>query len=301
MLAVSCVLIDFPPGEKSKNPSVLGMLQTALLEGGVRRDSLVVALGGGVVGDVAGFAAATVLRGIRLVQVPTSLLAQVDSSVGGKVGIDHPAGKNLLGAFHQPSAVYIDPTVLQTLPEAEFRNGLGEVVKIAAALDPEFFRWLEQHAMEILSGKAVVLRGLIARAVRLKALVVEKDERDSGVRQSLNLGHTIGHALEAATGFTLRHGFAVAIGVAAEATIAHRMGYLRGADLRRILHLLRRLHLPTGTPRVRSRKRFFDALAADKKGVATGIRFTLPAGIGCCALGTEVPRAIIEEVTGIRE
>jgi 3-dehydroquinate synthase len=295
------ILIDFPPGEKSKNAGVLDILQTALLEGGVRRDSVVVALGGGVVGDVAGFAAATVLRGIPLVQVPTSLLAQVDSSVGGKVGINHPAGKNLLGAFHQPSAVYIDTAVLHTLPETEFRNGLGEVAKIAAALDPEFFRWLERHATEILPDKAVVLRDVIARAVSLKALVVEKDERDGGVRQSLNLGHTIGHALEAATGFTLRHGFAVAIGIAAEAAIAHRMGYMSGADLQRMLRLLRQLRLPTRVPRLRSRKRFFDALAADKKGVASGIRFTLPAGVGFCALGVEVPRTIIEEVTGIRE
>jgi 3-dehydroquinate synthase len=300
-LGIPSTMIDFPAGERSKNAGVLGMVQTAMLDGGVRRDSVVVALGGGVVGDVAGFAAATVLRGVRLIQVPTSLLAQVDSSVGGKVGIDHPSGKNLLGAFHHPSAVYIDPAVLRTLPETEFRNGLAEVVKIATALDPSFFRWLERHARELRPGKSGPLCEAIARAVGLKALVVGKDERDGGLRQSLNLGHTVGHALEAASGFTLRHGFAVAIGVVAEAAIARRMGYMSGKDFGRTVRLLRRLRLPVQVPRLRSRARFYEALALDKKGVASGVRFALPAGIGYCALGVEVPRRIVEEVTGIRE
>ena len=291
------LMIDFPEGEKSKNAGVLGLVQTALLEGGVRRDSLVIALGGGVVGDLAGFAAATVLRGVGLVQVPTTLLAQVDSSVGGKVGVDHPAGKNLLGAFYQPSAVYIDPSVLDTLPDREFRNGLAEVVKIALALDPRFFRWIERHGKGLRRGSPLV-RHAIEQSVRLKALVVEKDERDGSVRQSLNLGHTIAHALEAASGYALRHGFAVAIGIAAEAALARRMGYLSGRDLGRILALLRVLRLPWRFPRLRSRATFFGALGVDKKSMASGLRFTLPAGIGCCALGAEVPHALIEELAG---
>lgn len=290
------VMIDFPPGEKSKNPAVLGFLHTAMLDAGVRRDSVVVALGGGVVGDVAGFAAATILRGIRLVQVPTSLLAQVDSSVGGKVGVDHRAGKNLVGAFYQPSAVFIDPTVLRTLPASEFRNGLAEAVKIAAAIDPGFFRWLERHARDLRPDNPSAVGVLIGRSVELKALIVGRDERDRGARQSLNLGHTIGHALEAASGFTLRHGFAVSIGMATEAMIALRMGAMRRREVERLLRLLRALRLPTRLPRLRNRRRFFDALAADKKGSVAGPTFTLPAGIGTCAIGVQVPAAAIEAV-----
>lgn len=296
----SCVMIDFPAGEKSKNLSVLWMLHAAMLEAGVRRDSVVVALGGGVVGDLAGFAAATILRGVRLVQVPTSLLAQVDSSVGGKVGVDHPAGKNLIGAFYQPSAVFIDPNVLQTLPKLEFRNGLVEAVKIAAALDPTFFLWLERHARTLVPGNPGAMTGLIARSVELKADVVRRDERDTGLRQALNLGHTIGHALEAASGFTLRHGFAVSIGMAAEAKIARRLGYMGGRDVGRMLRLLQILRLPTRIPPLRNRARFYRALAADKKGDLTGTKFTLPAGIGVCALGVDVGRDVIEAVMGER-
>ncbi len=292
----SCVMIDFPAGEKSKSQAVLGMLHTAMLEAGVRRDSVVVALGGGVVGDLAGFAAATILRGVALVQVPTSLLAQVDSSVGGKVGVDHPAGKNLIGAFYQPSAVFIDPTVLQTLPKPEFRNGLAEAIKIAAALDPTFFLWLERHAPTLVPGNPGAMAGVIMRSVALKAEVVRKDERDAGVRQALNLGHTIGHALEAASGFTLKHGFAVSIGMAAEAKIARRLGYMGGRDVDRLLRLLQKLHLPTRIPFLRNRARFYGALAADKKGDVSGTKFTLPAGIGVCALGVNVGRDAIEAV-----
>ncbi len=295
------VMIDFPAGEKSKSPAVLSLIQTAMLEAGARRDSVVVALGGGVVGDVAGFAAATLLRGVPLVQVPTSLLAQIDSCVGGKVGVDHSLGKNLLGAFHQPSAVFIDPLVLRTLPDPEFRNGLAEAVKIAAALDPDFFLWIERHAHELARDRVAAVRTLIARSVALKADVVRKDEKDTGVRQSLNLGHTIGHALEAASGFTLRHGFAVAIGMATEAKIAHAMGYMRRRDVDRLLGLLRALHLPTRVPPMRIGTRFFNALAADKKAVASGTQFTLPAGIGCCALGVEVPGAFIAAAMGVRQ
>jgi 3-dehydroquinate synthase len=296
-VGLPAIMIDFPAGEGSKNAGVLSLVQTALLEGGLRRDSVVLALGGGVVGDLAGFAAATALRGVTLIQVPTTLLAQVDSSVGGKVGVDHPAGKNLLGAFYQPSAVYIDPSVLDTLPDREFRNGLAEVVKIALALDPRFFRWIEQHRKELRGGSPLV-RHAIEQSVRLKALVVEKDERDASVRQSLNLGHTIGHALEAASGYALRHGFAVSIGLAAEATLARRMGYLSGRDLGRIVALLRVLRLPWRFPRLRNRATFFGALGVDKKSTASGLRFTLPAGIGCCALGVDVPHALIEELAG---
>ncbi len=257
--SVDAWMIDFPAGEQSKNADLVNMLHTQLLEHGVRRDSLIVALGGGVVGDVAGYVAATVLRGIRYIQVPTTLLAQVDSSVGGKVGIDHPLGKNLIGAFHQPSAVYVDPLVLNTLPEREFRSGLAEVVKIAAALDASFFSFLEKKGPRD-SSRSVqrYCVRLIARSVRLKAAVVMKDERDTGLRATLNLGHTIGHAVEAASGYRLRHGEAVAIGLAAESRIARDMGLLSTNEFARLLRLLHRLGLPLSLPRIKDRKRFLE-------------------------------------------
>jgi 3-dehydroquinate synthase len=233
---------------------------------------------------------------VALVQVPTSLLAQVDSSVGGKVGVDHPAGKNLIGSFHQPRAVFIDPTVLRTLPRPEFRNGLVEAVKIAAALDPDFFLWLERHARTLLPGNSGAMAALITRSVELKSQVVRTDERDLGVRQALNLGHTIGHALEVDSVFSLRHGFAVSIGMAAEARIARRLGLMGERDADRMLRLLQMLRLPTRIPRLRSRSRFYGALAADKKGDVSGTKFTLPAGIGVCALGVDVRRDTIEAV-----
>jgi 3-dehydroquinate synthase len=255
-----------------------------------------VALGGGVVGDVAGYVASTVLRGIKYIQVPTTLLAQVDSSVGGKVGIDHPLGKNLVGAFHQPSAVYIDPLVLQTLPEREYRAGLAEVVKIAAALDVSFFRFLEKNAAQIRKRNARTLSRLIERSVRLKAAVVEKDEFETGLRKTLNLGHTIAHGLESARGYTLRHGEAVAIGLNAEAKIAVEMGVLSRHEQKRLLQLMKVLKLRTSFPRLRNKAKFFNALAVDKKGVGESARFVLLKRIGCCVIGVDVPTPFIGKV-----
>ncbi|HTY58432.1 MAG TPA: 3-dehydroquinate synthase family protein, partial [Bacteroidota bacterium] len=189
-------LLDVPPGERSKSSAAVKALYAKLFRGGISRDSLIIALGGGVIGDLAGYVAATALRGVRLIQVPTSLLAQVDSSVGGKVGIDHPAGKNLIGAFHQPFAVYIDPEVLATLPPEEFNNGFAEVVKIAAALDGPFFAQLERNAPRIRRENTALNGKIIETSVALKASIVEKDEHETGLRRVLNLGHTIGHALE---------------------------------------------------------------------------------------------------------
>lgn len=289
-------LLDFPPGETSKNSDVIFSLQTRLLEHGVRRDSVIIALGGGVVGDVAGFAAATVLRGVKYVQVPTSLLAQVDSSVGGKVGINHPIGKNLVGAFHRPEAVYIDPMVLKTLSRTEFRNGLAELVKIAAALDGEFFRLMERSVMKLSHARPDIVERLIARAVRLKAMIIRKDERDMGLRKTLNLGHTIGHAIEAATDHRVQHGAAVAMGLAAESRIALNMGLLNQAAYARLLKLLRALRLPTAMPGSFSRSRFLAALSADKKSVGNVPQFVLLKGIGHSVVGVEVPTPFIVEL-----
>ncbi|HEX9006937.1 MAG TPA: 3-dehydroquinate synthase, partial [Bacteroidota bacterium] len=217
------LVLEIPPGERSKNGELVSALYGELLTHGIHRRSLIVALGGGVVGDLAGFVAATILRGVPFVQIPTTLLAQVDSSVGGKVGIDHPTGKNLIGAFCQPQAVFIDPGVLRTLTPRQFRNGLAEVVKIAAALDPGFFAFLQRRAGAIAQGRTRLLERIIARAVALKAAVVERDEFERDVRRTLNLGHTIGHAVEAASGFRIQHGEAVSIGLAAESDIAVRL------------------------------------------------------------------------------
>ncbi len=289
-------IIDFPAGEDSKNADLVNMVYTQLLEHGVRRNSLIIALGGGVVGDIAGYVAATVLRGIKYIQVPTTLLAQVDSSVGGKVGIDHPLGKNLIGAFHQPAAVYIDPLVLRTLPDREYKCGLAEVVKIAASLDASFFKLLEKKAPQITKRNQSDLSEIICRSIQLKAAVVEKDEHESGLRKALNLGHTIGHAVESASDYKLRHGEAVAIGLAAESRIARDMGLLSPSDLERLLRLMKTLKLPTSFPRLKHREAFLSALAADKKSAGSSPKFVLLQRIGCSVVGIDVAAPFIERL-----
>ncbi len=293
-IGVDHALFEVPPGEQSKSIDIYYALIGALLESGIKRNSLIVALGGGVVGDLAGFAAATVLRGVECIQVPTSLLAQVDSSVGGKVGIDHGVGKNLIGAFHQPSFVLIDPAVLKTLPEAEFRNGLAEVVKIAAALDAEFFRIIEKNASRIARSNTRLLTRIIQRAVALKAAVVERDERESGLRKSLNLGHTIGHALEATTGFTIRHGEAVAMGMVAESQLAVTAGFLETDEYLRLVRLLASCGLPAKVPAVASPRRFLRALSIDKKNTGPDPSFVLLRRIGVSLINIHLPLPMIQ-------
>jgi 3-dehydroquinate synthase len=293
-IGVDHALLEVPPGEDSKSIDIYYGLMGALLESSIKRGSLVVALGGGVVGDLAGFAAATVLRGVEFIQVPTSLLAQVDSSVGGKVGIDHEAGKNLIGAFHQPAFVLIDPTVLRTLPEAEFRNGLAEVVKIAAALDAGFFRILEKEHPRITRTNAALLTRIIHRAVSLKAAVVERDERESGLRKSLNLGHTIGHALEATSDFSIRHGEAVAMGLVAESQLAVTAGLLDTDDYVRLVRLIGRCGLPVKVPPVVNPRKFFRALAIDKKNAGKDPSFVLLRRIGVSLINVHLPLPMIQ-------
>ncbi len=291
-------LLDFPPGEASKQADVAYRLHTALLSHGIKRDSLLVALGGGVVGDLAGYVAATVLRGVQFIQVPSTLLGQVDSSVGGKVGIDHPLGKNLIGAFHQPEAVYIDPLLLRTLRREEFRNGVAEIVKIAVALDRKFFGLLERRAAAINRRDPSTLTRIIKDAVGLKAAVVQKDEFEAGLRKTLNAGHTIGHAIEATGGFSVKHGLAVAMGLVAEARIAVDMGLLKAGDFRKLLKLQKSLGLPTSFPREGGERKFRDALALDKKSDTRGIRFVLLNGIGSSVVGVRVPEERLAAVVG---
>jgi 3-dehydroquinate synthase len=293
-------LLDFPAGEASKSIALVSALHTALLEEGIDRTSLIVALGGGVVGDIAGFAAATILRGVDFVQIPTTLLSQVDSSVGGKVGIDHRLGKNLIGAFYQPTAVFIDPSVLRTLPAAEYRNGLAESAKIAAALDRSLFRWIERNFERITARDPRTLTRLIAECVALKASVVRADEYESGLRKTLNLGHTVGHAIEAATGYATPHGAAVAIGLAAESLLACRMGILALRERNRLLAALQALGLPVRFPLIRRRARFLSALASDKKARGGTPLFALLTRIGTTAVDVEVPARLIQDLLRAR-
>lgn len=289
-------LISFPAGEKSKNSTVMEGIYSAMLARGVTRESLCIALGGGVVGDLSGFAASTVLRGIDLVQVPTTLLAQVDSSVGGKVGIDRSEGKNLVGSFCNPLAVVIDPSLLKTLPEREYRNGLAEIVKIALALDRSLFQRMEREVRRLDRREGPLLEELIRTAVALKAAVVQKDEREAGLRKSLNLGHTLGHAFEAQSRYSMKHGYAVAAGIAGESAIAARLGLLQKGDYARILDLLSSLRLPSRVPPIGDEEVFWKSLALDKKSDGSGVRFVLPASIGRCAIGVRGDRSLIASV-----
>lgn len=298
---VDSQLISFPAGERSKNARTVEAGQTKLLNNGIRRDSIIIALGGGVVGDVAGYVAATILRGVQYIQVPTTLLAQVDSSVGGKVGIDHPIGKNLIGAFHQPAGVFIDPLVLKTLREKEFRNGVAEVVKIAAALDKSFFRLLERNYGKIHRTNGKLLTQIIARSIALKAAVIEKDEFEIGLRKVLNLGHTIGHALEAASGFTLKHGHAVAMGIAAESKIALQKKLLGEQDYLRVIQLMKNLKLPTKLEPIKNRSKFFSSLATDKKSEDGFTKFVLLNGIGQSVIGVPVSSESVDDCLSGRE
>ena len=291
---VDVEMIVVEPGEASKSLDVAAGLWDGLLELGADRRSLVVAVGGGVVGDLAGFIAATYARGVRLFQVPTSLLAQVDSSVGGKVGINLPEAKNMVGAFLQPAGVLIDTATLDTLPEREYRSGLGEVVKYGVILDAEFFDNLEQNAAGLNGRDPETLVPTIARCCRLKADVVAQDEREeSGLRAVLNYGHTFAHAFETLGGYgQLLHGEAVAIGMMCAARLAERLGRIDGELVRRQEALLRTLNLPVETPELDA-EQIVDAMQRDKKVQHGRLRFVLPSRLGHVELVGDVPREAV--------
>jgi 3-dehydroquinate synthase len=275
-------LLTFPAGEPHKTLQTYGGLLDGVLglQPPIDRDCVIVALGGGVVGDVAGFVAATALRGLRVVQCPTSLLAGVDSSVGGKTGVDHPTGKNLIGAFHQPSAVLVDATTLRSLPAAELGNGLAECVKHGVIRDPELLDFLESKADAILSVGEEETVELIARNVAIKATVVAADEREAGVRAHLNFGHTVGHAIEVLVGYDrMPHGKAVALGMVAANRMAIRRGLLRAEDAQRIRALLERLGLPVQQGGLDAEK-VREVMQHDKKTRGGRLRMVLPTGLG---------------------
>jgi 3-dehydroquinate synthase len=294
-------LASLPDGEAYKNSATLNQIYDALVDASVDRGSFILALGGGVIGDMAGFAAASYLRGIPFVQLPTTLLSQVDSSVGGKTGINHPRGKNLIGAFYQPKAVLIDVTTLDTLPEREYRSGLGEIVKYGAVLDGDFFRFLEEHVPALLARDKDALIEAVARSCSIKAKVVAVDEREGGVRAVLNYGHTLGHAVETLTGYsTYLHGEAVAIGMVQAAKISQHFGFCSQADRERIEALIAMLGLPSELPAFAVEK-YVEALSHDKKVRDKGLLFICNRGIGAYKMERVTDLAALLEICGIGE
>lgn len=275
-------------GERFKNLQTVGRIYDALIRLNADRATTLIALGGGVVGDVAGFAAATYLRGVPVVQVPTTLLAQVDSAVGGKVGVNHPMGKNLIGAFHQPSAVVVDPQLLLTLPRREFRAGLYEVVKYGVIASRALFERVDAHLRTLFARDAAALMPVITESCRIKAAIVAKDEREAGPRRALNFGHTAGHALEAVTKYRrFRHGEAVAYGMLIAADLAVRRGALPAADRDALAALITRMG-PLPPVADLSAAQIIEATGRDKKVVAGKLHFVLPTSLGTTEVVTDV-------------
>ena len=275
-------------GEQAKSWQTLNQIFDALLNGRCGRDTLVIALGGGVVGDLAGFAAAVYQRGVPFIQVPTTLLSQVDSSVGGKTAINHPLGKNMIGAFHQPLAVISDVAALDTLPDRELRSGLAEVIKHGFALDASFVDWLESNVEKILRREHGALGYAIRRSCELKARIVAADERETGERALLNFGHTFGHAIEAGAGYgTWLHGEAVAAGMVMAAELSALMGQLKKNEVSRVRDLVKRAGLPVNGPAL-APERMLELMAVDKKAAKGKTRFVLLESMGRAALRSDV-------------
>ena len=274
-----CV-VEVPDGEEYKTIATFADICGRLVDAGMDRGGCIVALGGGVIGDLSGFAAASYLRGVQFIQVPTSLLAQVDSSVGGKTGVNLPQGKNLVGAFYQPKLVLIDVETLKTLSEREYLSGMAEVLKYGVVLDKELFELIENSVDLILGRDLSLLETIIARCCRIKAHVVEMDERESGLRAVLNYGHTIGHAIEALAGYGhYTHGEAVSIGMVAAARISVSHGFSKPEDTERVVAIVKQLGLPVEAPKF-SVSDYVAALLKDKKARDRGIKFICNSGIG---------------------
>jgi 3-dehydroquinate synthase len=277
--------VTISAGESHKTRETWATITDALLKAGLGRDSTIIALGGGVVGDIAGFVAATYMRGVPVVQVPTTLVAMVDAAIGGKTGVDTPAGKNLVGCFHMPAAVLIDPEVLATLPLRELRAGFAEVIKCGVVADTAYFELVRSAMPQVLLGalESDRLTPLIVGGVEIKVRVVSEDEREAGLRKILNFGHTIGHAVEKTTGYSLLHGEAVAIGMALESELAEKIGVAEPGTAAKIQETLRIADLPTKLPPECSAQLMLDAMRSDKKGREGQIRFALPSRIGAMA------------------
>jgi len=277
---VSVIPIILPDGEAYKNTETLNKIYDVLLQNRCERSTTLIALGGGVIGDLTGYAAATYLRGVPFIQIPTTLLSQVDSSVGGKTGINHPLGKNMIGAFYQPQVVLADIDTLKTLPARELSAGMAEVIKYGLIRDAEFFNWLEAHIAPLMALDESAISEAIYRSCWNKAEVVARDEHETGERALLNLGHTFGHAIENAMGYGVwLHGEAVAAGTMMAADLSHRMGWLSTADVARIQALLTKAGLPLDAPKLTADK-YLDLMQMDKKVADGKIRLVLQQGIG---------------------
>ena len=294
--------IHFDACEANKRLSAIEDLARQLVKAGADRGSVLVAVGGGVTGDVVGFLASIYMRGIPHIQIPTTLLAQVDSSVGGKTGVDLPEGKNLLGTFHQPTAVWIDPQFVETLPPREFRQGMAEVIKMALLGDEDLWSHLQDHAQEIKQAGSAALTHTIASCCRLKASVVAADEKEAGHRRVLNLGHTVGHALERLTDYQMLHGDAVAIGLNSAARLAVRLGWFSRETLMRLEELCREWQLPTRLPPECAPDAILSAIKSDKKCLDGKLHFILPLRIGAVIersdLDMEELKRVLQEQQG---
>jgi 3-dehydroquinate synthase len=288
---VEAELLTFARGEASKNLATVAELASELARKGFDRQDGLIGFGGGVTGDIAGFLASSYMRGIAYVQIPTTLLAQVDSSVGGKTGVDIPEGKNMVGAFYQPKAVYIDISVLRTLPGEELLGGLAEVIKYGVIRDKHFFDFLQLHRQGILGLDDKLLEKTIQICCRIKADVVSEDEREAGVRKILNYGHTIGHAVEGASNYTIIHGLAVSIGMVAAARLAAMNGLLSEVEKEHIIQILREYNLPLEVPPELDRSRIKQYLLTDKKAVGGTVFYVLPTSIGT----TEITAGVTEQ------
>ena len=283
----SAEVLTIPAGESNKTRESWARLTDQMLAKKFGRDSVVIALGGGVVGDLGGFVAATFMRGIPVVQIPTTLVAMVDASIGGKTAVDTPAGKNLVGAFHPPAAVLVDPQLLATLPLREMRAGFAEIVKHGVIADEPYLRLVASSASEMLSGTTGStsdrMLSLIVRSVEIKADIVSRDEREEGLRKTLNFGHTIGHAVELVSGYSLLHGEAVAIGMALESRLAEQIGVAKAGTAATIVKALQSAGLPTDLPTGIQAEEVIEAMKSDKKGVSGKTRFALPLRVGAMA------------------
>jgi len=288
-------ILDVQPGEEQKSLETAGGLYEGLTAAYAERTTPVLALGGGVIGDLAGFVAATYMRGVPLIQVPTTLLAQVDSSIGGKTAVDHGKLKNTIGVFYQPRMVIADIETLTTLPEDELTNGLAEVIKHAAIRSDDFFYYLDNNIEKAMEPDISVLEDMVVESIRIKTEVVEKDEKEEGLRSILNYGHTIGHAIEAVSNFRLKHGQAVAIGMMAAAKISRRMEILDEGEVARLEEVIRRAGLPVAMPDLDIQE-VMQATKSDKKVSQGKVRFVLLKSIGHAIISDEVDPALVREV-----
>ncbi|MGC6360102.1 3-dehydroquinate synthase [Bisgaard Taxon 45] len=290
--------VAIPDGEQYKTLDSLNLIFTALLQGNHSRDTTIIALGGGVIGDVAGYAAASYQRGVRFIQIPTTLLAQVDSSVGGKTAVNHALGKNMIGAFYQPCAVIIDTLTLNSLPKREINAGLAEVIKYGAILDLPFFTWLEQHIDSLVTLEPEYLQTCIARCCQIKADVVARDETEKGDRALLNLGHTFGHAIETHLGYGhWLHGEAVAVGMLMAAVLSEKLGHLTLTEVARLEKLLARANLPTVSPDSMQPDDYLPHMMRDKKVLAGKLRLVLLMSLGQAYVATDTnPQLVLDAI-----